>query len=77
MTTELRSAMGTAAIKGAKAVDYYGPGTIEFLVDNDRNFYFMEMNTRIQVEHPVTEESLDIDLIKEQIGGTVISSKFW
>ncbi|OGU40193.1 MAG: acetyl-CoA carboxylase biotin carboxylase subunit [Ignavibacteria bacterium GWB2_35_12] len=67
MTTELRSAMGTAAVRGAMAVDYYGPGTIEFLVDNDRNFYFMEMNTRIQVEHPVTEESLDIDLIKEQI----------
>lgn len=67
MTHELRSAMGSAAVKGAKAVDYYGPGTIEFLVDNDRNFYFMEMNTRIQVEHPVTEESLDIDLIKEQI----------
>lgn len=64
---ELRQKMGEAAIKGAKAVDYIGPGTIEFLVDEDMNFYFMEMNTRIQVEHPVTEESLCVDLIKEQI----------
>ena len=64
---ELRRKMGEAAIKGAKAVDYIGPGTIEFLVDKDKNFYFMEMNTRIQVEHPVTEESLRVDLIKEQI----------
>lgn len=67
VTPELRKQMGEAAIKGAKAVDYIGPGTIEFLVDEDLNFYFMEMNTRIQVEHPVTEESLSIDLIKEQI----------
>jgi acetyl-CoA carboxylase, biotin carboxylase subunit len=67
MTVNLRKAMGEAAINGAKAVNYVGPGTIEFLVDNELNFYFMEMNTRIQVEHPVTEESLHIDLIKEQI----------
>ena len=63
----LRKAMGEAAVKGASAVNYEGPGTIEFLVDENKNFYFMEMNTRIQVEHPVTEESLIIDLIKEQI----------
>jgi acetyl-CoA carboxylase biotin carboxylase subunit len=67
VTPELREAMGIAATKGAKAVNYEGPGTIEFLVDENMNFYFMEMNTRIQVEHPVTEESLIIDLIKEQI----------
>lgn len=67
LTPEVRQKMGEAAIKGAKAVDYVGPGTIEFLVDSNLNFYFMEMNTRIQVEHPVTEESLGIDLIKEQI----------
>ncbi len=64
---ELRRKMGEVSVKGAKAVGYYGPGTIEYLVDNELNFYFMEMNTRIQVEHPVTEESLGIDLIKEQI----------
>jgi len=64
---KLRKAMGDAAKLGAKAVNYEGPGTIEFLVDDKKNFYFMEMNTRIQVEHPVTEESLIIDLIKEQI----------
>jgi acetyl-CoA carboxylase biotin carboxylase subunit len=63
----LRQKMGEASELGAKAVGYYGPGTIEYLVDNDLNFYFMEMNTRIQVEHPVTEQSLGIDLIKEQI----------
>ena len=63
----LRQKMGEAAVNGAKSVSYYGPGTIEFLVDDKLNFYFMEMNTRIQVEHPVTEESLNIDLIKEQI----------
>ncbi len=63
----LRTKMGDASELGAKAVGYYGPGTIEYLVDNDLNFYFMEMNTRIQVEHPVTEQSLGIDLIKEQI----------
>ncbi len=64
---ELRQKMGEAAIAGAKSVNYVGPGTIEYLVDKDKNFYFMEMNTRIQVEHPVTEQSLGIDLIKEQI----------
>ncbi len=64
---KLRRVMGDNAVKGAKAVDYEGPGTVEFLVDEDKNFYFMEMNTRIQVEHPVTEESLIADLIKEQI----------
>ncbi|MEJ5286623.1 acetyl-CoA carboxylase biotin carboxylase subunit [Bacteroidetes/Chlorobi group bacterium Naka2016] len=67
LTPEVRQKMGEAAIKGAKAVDYIGPGTIEFLVDEDLNFYFMEMNTRIQVEHPVTEESLGVDIVKEQI----------
>jgi acetyl-CoA carboxylase biotin carboxylase subunit len=67
MTEDLRRRMGEAAVKGAKAVNYSGPGTIEFLVDDARDFCFMEMNTRIQVEHPVTEESVDIDLIKEQI----------
>ncbi len=64
---KLRKIMGDTAKLGAKAVNYVGPGTIEFLVDNKKNFYFMEMNTRIQVEHPVTEESLIVDLIKEQI----------
>ena len=64
---DLRNRMGEAAVAGCEAVDYLGAGTIEFLVDRDRNFYFMEMNTRIQVEHPVTEEALGIDLIKEQI----------
>ncbi len=67
MTPELRKAMGEAAIRAAKAINYEGVGTIEFLVDKHRNFYFMEMNTRIQVEHPVTEEVIDRDLIKEQI----------
>ncbi len=67
VTPELRKRMGEASVMGAKAVNYTGPGTIEYLVDKDMNFYFMEMNTRIQVEHPVTEESLGIDLIKEQI----------
>jgi len=67
ITPELRKAMGEAAVKGAKAVNYEGAGTIEFLVDKHRNFYFMEMNTRIQVEHPVTEEVINFDLIKEQI----------
>jgi acetyl-CoA carboxylase biotin carboxylase subunit len=59
--------MGNAAIKAAKAVNYEGVGTVEFLVDKDRNFYFMEMNTRIQVEHTITEEVIDHDLIREQI----------
>ncbi len=78
MTPELRAAMGEAAIKGAQAVNYEGAGTIEFLVDKHRNFYFMEMNTRIQVEHPVTEEVINFDLIKEQIkvaAGIPISGK--
>ena len=67
MTPELREKMGTAAINAAKAINYEGAGTVEFLVDKDRNFYFMEMNTRIQVEHPVTEEVTNYDLIAEQI----------
>ena len=67
MTDELREKMGEAAIKAGKAINYEGVGTVEFLVDKYRNFYFMEMNTRIQVEHPVTEEVIDYDLIKEQI----------
>ncbi len=78
MTDKLRQKMGEAAIKGASSIDYEGAGTIEFLVDKDRNFYFMEMNTRIQVEHPVTEEVTDFDLIKEQIkvaAGVPISGK--
>ncbi len=78
MTKELRERMGEAAIKGAMAVNYEGAGTIEFLVDKHRNFYFMEMNTRIQVEHPVTEEVINFDLIKEQIkvaAGIPISGK--
>jgi len=78
MTEKLRKKMGDAAIKGAKAVKYEGAGTVEFLVDKDRNFYFMEMNTRIQVEHPVTEEVINFDLIKEQIkvaAGIPISGK--
>ncbi len=78
MTDELRQKMGEAAVKAGKAIDYEGVGTIEFLVDKYRNFYFMEMNTRIQVEHPVTEEVIDHDLIKEQIkiaAGERISGK--
>ncbi len=78
MTQKLRKEMGEAAIKAAEAVKYEGVGTVEFLVDKHRNFYFMEMNTRIQVEHPVTEEVVDFDLIKEQIkvaAGIEISGK--
>ena len=78
MTPELRNAMGEAAIKLANAIKYEGVGTIEFLVDKHRNFYFMEMNTRIQVEHPITEEVIDYDLIREQIqiaSGVPISGK--
>jgi acetyl-CoA carboxylase biotin carboxylase subunit len=78
MTPELRDAMGEAAIKAALAVSYEGVGTVEFLVDKHRNFYFMEMNTRIQVEHPITEEVIDYDLIREQIlvaAGVPISGK--
>ncbi|MEO6583437.1 MAG: acetyl-CoA carboxylase biotin carboxylase subunit [Ferruginibacter sp.] len=67
MTDELRERMGTAAIKAAQAINYESVGTIEFLVDKNRDFYFMEMNTRIQVEHCVTEEVINYDLIKEQI----------
>ena len=67
MTEELRERMGDAAVKAAKAVKYEGVGTVEFLVDKHRDFYFMEMNTRIQVEHTITEEVIDFDLIKEQI----------
>jgi acetyl-CoA carboxylase, biotin carboxylase subunit len=78
MTPELRDAMGEAAVKAALAVKYEGVGTVEFLVDKHRNFYFMEMNTRIQVEHPITEEVIDYDLIREQIlvaAGVPISGK--
>jgi len=67
MTPELRDRMGAAAIKAAASINYEGVGTVEFLVDKHRNFYFMEMNTRIQVEHCVTEEVINYDLIKEQI----------
>ena len=78
MTQELRDEMGDAAVKAASAVNYEGVGTIEFLVDKHRNFYFMEMNTRIQVEHPITEEVIDYDLIREQIkvaAGIPVSGK--
>ena len=67
LTPQLRAAMGKAAVKAAKSIEYVGAGTIEFLLDHDRSFYFMEMNTRIQVEHPVTEVTTGIDLLKEQI----------
>ena len=67
MTDDLRKRMGEAAIKGGEAIKYEGAGTVEFLVDKHGDFYFMEMNTRIQVEHPITEEVTDFDLIKEQI----------
>ncbi len=67
MTPELREKMGNAAINAAKSVDYEGAGTVEFLVDKNHDFYFMEMNTRIQVEHPVTEEITNYDLVEEQI----------
>ncbi|MBN1252765.1 MAG: acetyl-CoA carboxylase biotin carboxylase subunit [Bacteroidales bacterium] len=67
MTDELRERMGQAAILATKSINYEGVGTVEFLVDKHRNFYFMEMNTRIQVEHPITEEVINFDLIKEQI----------
>jgi len=67
LTNDVREAMGTAAVRGAKSVKYVGAGTIEFLVDKDKSFYFMEMNTRIQVEHPVTEEVYGVDLVKQQI----------
>ena len=67
MTPELRAAMGEAAVRGAKAINYVGAGTIEMLLNEDKSFYFMEMNTRIQVEHPVTEMITGVDLVKEQI----------
>jgi acetyl-CoA carboxylase, biotin carboxylase subunit len=67
MTPDLRKRMGEAAVKGAKAIDYVGAGTIEMLLDEDGSYYFMEMNTRIQVEHPVTEMITGVDLVKEQI----------
>ena len=78
MTDELRNNMGEAAVKAAEFIKYEGAGTVEFLVDKHRNFYFMEMNTRIQVEHPITEQVIDYDLIREQIlvaAGVPISGK--
>jgi acetyl-CoA carboxylase biotin carboxylase subunit len=78
MTDKLRDEMGKAAVKAAEFIKYEGAGTVEFLVDKHRNFYFMEMNTRIQVEHPITEQVVDYDLIREQIlvaGGVPISGK--
>jgi acetyl-CoA carboxylase biotin carboxylase subunit len=78
MTEELRERMGEAAVLATSSIKYEGAGTIEFLVDKDRNFYFMEMNTRIQVEHPITEQVVDFDLIREQIkvaSGIAISGK--
>jgi acetyl-CoA carboxylase biotin carboxylase subunit len=78
MTPELREAMGNAAVKAALSIGYEGVGTVEFLVDKHRNFYFMEMNTRIQVEHPITEEVINYDLVREQIlvaAGVPISGK--
>ena len=67
MTTALRKKMGEAAVKASEFIKYEGAGTVEFLVDKHRNFYFMEMNTRIQVEHPITEQVINFDLIREQI----------
>ena len=78
MTEDLRKRMGEAAVRAAEFIKYEGAGTVEFLVDKDRNFYFMEMNTRIQVEHPITEQVIDYDLIREQIlvaAGVPISGK--
>ncbi|WBX73942.1 acetyl-CoA carboxylase biotin carboxylase subunit [Tenacibaculum pacificus] len=78
MTDELRDKMGNAAVKAAEFIKYEGAGTVEFLVDKHRNFFFMEMNTRIQVEHPITEEVVNYDLIREQIlvaAGVPISGK--
>ena len=78
MTDDLRKRMGEAAVRAAEYIKYEGAGTVEFLVDKHRNFYFMEMNTRIQVEHPITEQVIDYDLIREQIlvaAGVPISGK--
>ncbi|OIQ15435.1 MAG: acetyl-CoA carboxylase biotin carboxylase subunit [Flavobacterium sp. MedPE-SWcel] len=78
MTDKLREDMGEAAVRAAEFIKYEGAGTVEFLVDKHRNFYFMEMNTRIQVEHPITEQVIDYDLIREQIlvaAGVKISGK--
>ncbi len=78
LTSALRRKMGNAAVKAAEYIKYEGAGTIEFLVDKNKNFYFMEMNTRIQVEHPITEQVIDFDLIQEQIlvaAGVPISGK--
>ena len=78
MTDSLREKMGEAAVRAAEYIKYEGAGTVEFLVDKHRNFYFMEMNTRIQVEHPITEQVIDYDLIREQIlvaAGVPISGK--
>ncbi len=78
MTDDLREKMGKAAVRAAEFIKYEGAGTVEFLVDKHRNFYFMEMNTRIQVEHPITEQVIDYDLIREQIlvaAGVPISGK--
>jgi acetyl-CoA carboxylase biotin carboxylase subunit len=78
MTSSLRSKMGKAAVKAAEYIKYEGVGTVEFLVDKNRKFYFMEMNTRIQVEHPITEQVIDFDLVFEQIkvaAGIPISGK--
>ena len=80
MTDDLRERMGEAAVRAAEFIQYEGAGTVEFLVDKHRNFYFMEMNTRIQVEHPITEQVIDFDLIREQISvaaGIPISGKHY
>ncbi|MGB2245309.1 MAG: acetyl-CoA carboxylase biotin carboxylase subunit [Flavobacteriaceae bacterium] len=80
MTDELRQKMGEAAVRASEYIQYEGAGTVEFLVDKHRNFYFMEMNTRIQVEHPITEQVIDFDLIREQISvaaGIPISGKHY
>lgn len=80
MTDDLREKMGMAAVKAAEYIKYEGAGTVEFLVDKHRNFYFMEMNTRIQVEHPITEQVIDFDLIREQIlvaAGVPISGRHY
>ncbi len=80
MTPEVREKMGEAAVNAGKAINYEGAGTVEFIVDKDLNFYFMEMNTRIQVEHPVTEEITFTDLVQEQIiaasGGRIRTKPF-